>query len=173
MGAAMKPMTLARYGLFAVTIVFSTMFAPTARADPYEDGFFAYHFSKDYVAALRIWLPLAEQGDAAVQTSVGGMYKEGRGTPQNYAEAARWYRKAAEQGDANAQYYLGGLYNMGRGVIQDPVAAHMWLNLAAANEDVFSRIAREERDRVAKGMTAAQIAEAQRLAREWTAKHGK
>ena len=32
--------------------------------------------------------------------TLGVMYGEGRGVPQDYAEAARWYRRAAEQGDA-------------------------------------------------------------------------
>ena len=57
------------------------------------------------------------------------------------------------------------MHEQGQGVPQDYVVAHMWLNLAAAQgvED-----AREGRDRVAGMMTSAQIAEAQRLAREWT-----
>lgn len=98
------------------------------------------------------------------------MYEEGRGTPQDYAEAAKWYRKAAEQGNEAAQWDLGALYAKGQGVTQDYIAAHMWFSLAAAQGDEMSR---EERDRVAKAMSPAQIAEAQRLAREWMANHGK
>ena len=40
----------------------------------------------------------AEQGDAEAQTSLGLMYDNGKGVPQDYAEAVKWYRKAAEQG---------------------------------------------------------------------------
>ena len=46
----------------------------------------------------------------------------------------------------------------------DYVSAHMWLNLAAAGGHDN---AREARDSVAELMTRAQIAEAQRRAREW------
>jgi hypothetical protein len=57
------------------------------------------------------------------------------------------------------------MYANGQGVPQDYVAAHMWLNLAAAQGNAN---ASESRDIVANRMTPEQIAEAQRLAREWT-----
>ena len=51
---------------------------------------------------------------------------------------------------------------------QDDVLAYMWWNLAAAqgNED-----AQEDKDRIEQQMTREQIAEAQRLSREWIAAH--
>ncbi len=70
----------------------------------------------------------------------------------------------AEQGDASAQDSLGTAYVKGDGVPQDYVLAHMWFNLAAA---LGNEAARESRDAVAKVMTPDQIAEAQRLARQW------
>ncbi len=87
--------------------------------------------------------------------------------PQDDAEALRRFRWAAEQGDAGAQNNLGGMYGQGLGVPQDDVQAYMWVNLAAAqgNEQ-----AQKTRDRLPKQMTPAQIAKAQRLAREWKAK---
>jgi hypothetical protein len=56
------------------------------------------------------------------------------------------------------------MYVDGHGVPQDYVQAHMWFNLAGA-----SGVAKalKNRDTVAAKMTPAQIAEAQRLAREW------
>ncbi len=45
----------------------------------------------------------------------------------------------------------------------------MWLSLAAAQVSAANRDTRiEARDAIAEQMTAEQIAEAQRLAREWT-----
>ena len=87
---------------------------------------------------------------------------------QDHAEAARWYRKAADQGDTQAQAYLGIMYFNGQGIAQDYVQSHMWMNLAAsrASGDDQKRIA-GIRDDVASKMSAAQIAEAQRLARDW------
>jgi hypothetical protein len=65
---------------------------------------------------------------------------------------------------------------MGQGVPQNHVLAHMWLNLAAARLPPHGKrrasVARL-RDDVAAQMTTAQIAEAQKLARERWAKHGK
>ncbi len=54
----------------------------------------------DYATAIRKFRPLAEQGNAEAQFNLGGMYRQGRGVPQDDAEAMKWYRKAAEQGDA-------------------------------------------------------------------------
>ena len=121
----------------------------------------------DYAAALREWRPLAEQGYADAQTALGIMYRNGDGVPQDYVEAVAWYRLAAEQGHAGAQNNLGAMYYNGEGVPQDHVQAHMWLSLAASRGHDK---ARNNRDAVAEEMTREQIAEAQRLAREWQPK---
>jgi uncharacterized protein len=135
----------------------------TATSGQLEDGLAAYQ-SKDYEMALRLFRPLAVQGDAKAQALLGSMYQIGDGVPQDYAEAANWYRKAADQGYDGAQAMLGDMYKEGRGVQQDDVLAYMWLSLAAAqdNDD-----ARKDRDLLAKLMTPAQIAEAQRRANDW------
>ena len=119
--------------------------------------------------AFELWLA-AEQGDAAAQVFLGEAYLLGEGVPQDHAEAVHWFRLAAEQGQTDAQVSLaqvslGFAYLLGRGVPQDYISAHMWLNLASASG---GEIARETRDSVAEVMTRAQIAEAQRLAREWS-----
>lgn len=95
------------------------------------------------------------------------IYDHGQGVPQDHAEAAKWYRKAADQGYATAQGILGSTYYYGRGVPQNYVLAHMWFNLAAAKGDGDSL---KNRDLVASEMTPIDIAEAQRLAREWKPK---
>ena len=116
------------------------------------------------------WFRLAaEQGLASAQFNLGLMYDEGRGVPQDDQEAVKWYRLAADQGDALAQNNLGLMYRNGRGVPQDYVRAHMWVNLAAAQGQDEDR--REAREAIAEMMTPAQIAEAQKLAREWLAEH--
>ncbi len=128
--------------------------------------------SGDYVTALRLWRPLAAQGHAYAQYNLGGMYHEGQGVPRDYAEAVKWYRKAAKQGYAQAQYNVGVMYGEGTGVPQNNVQAHMWFSLAASrfppgeNRDK----AAQGRDTLADFMTPAQIAEAQKLAREWSPK---
>ena len=123
--------------------------------------------TQDYAAAMSWYRKAAEQDDAYAQTNLGFMYANGRGVPRDYAAAISWYRKAAEQGYAAAQFNLGVMYDKGQGVPQDYVQAHKWWNLAAANGDAD---AIKSRDIVAKKMTPAQIAEVQKLAREWKPK---
>ena len=113
----------------------------------------------------------AEQGDAQGQNGLGLMYKTGKGVPQDYQEGMRWYRLAAEQGNDLAQYSLGVMYDTGKGVPQDYVQAHTWINLAASRATTgFAKLFQLQRDSLAERMTASQVAEAQRLAREWQPK---
>jgi len=136
-------------------------------ADQFDRGLRYYDMlgllTQDYGEATEWYRQAAEQGDAGAQFYLGRIYQSGMGVPQDYVEATKWYRKAAEQGDATAQLYLGVMYSK-EGVPQDYVQAHMWFNLSAAHGE---KNATELRDDVAKRMTAAQIAEAQKLAREW------
>ena len=125
---------------------------------------------QDYQEAVRWYRLAAEQGDTDAQNNLGVQYNNGRGVPQDYQEAVKWYRLAAEQGDARAQYNLGLMYYNGEGVPQDYIQAHKWLNLAASRTTEKAEDYRSARDAVAKKMTASQVAEAQRLAREWQPK---
>ncbi len=144
--------------------------ATPSQAD-YRDGAAAYSRG-DYATALQEFKPLAEQGHAKAQAALGLMYASGLGVPQDYADAAKWYRKAADQGFATAMISLGFMYAEGQGVPQDYVQAHMWFNLAASRlpPGKDGDLAVENRDIIAARMTPAQIAEAQRLAREWKPK---
>jgi len=83
---------------------------------------------------------------------------------RDYATAVRLNRPLAEQGNANAQYDLGTFYDNGLGVPLDKVRAYMWFSLSAAQG---REGAAALRDLIARRMTPAQIAEAQKLAREW------
>jgi len=109
----------------------------------------------------------AKQGHAGAQLHLGTMYLEGKGAPQSAQMALVWFSRAAEQEEGLAFAKLGGMYARGRGVLQDFVQAHMWYNLGAAHGDLK---AAEARDALAPQMSATQIAEAQRLAREWKPK---
>ena len=84
------------------------------------------------VPDFRETLQAAERGNAAAQTDLGNMYKDGRGVRQDDAEAVRWYRQAADQGYAAAQTNLGLMYANGRGVRQDDAEAVKWYRQAAA-----------------------------------------
>ena len=79
-------------------------------------------------------------------------------------DTAYGYEIDAAQGALDALFQLGLMYSTGRGVAEDYVLAHKWFNLAALLGDAE---AREFRVLIAGDMTREQIAEAQRLAREW------
>jgi len=102
--------------------------------------------------------------------NLGLLYAKGQGVPQDYAQAMKGWRQAAAQGHAGAQLNLGVLYDEVQGVPQDYAQAHMWYNLAAAQGD---KKASTYRDQLAEKMSPSQIADAQRLAREWKPKPAK
>ncbi len=88
-----------------------------------------------------------------------------------YADAYNILRPLAEQGNADAQVKVGSMYESGRGVTQDYVQAHMLYNLGverSSGRDLDLLVS--FRDDVEGKMTPEQIAEAQRLAREWKPK---
>ena len=111
-----------------------------------------------------------EQGHTGAQVNLGTLYLRGEGAPQSSQMALFWFSRAAAQEDALAFAKLGMMYSQGRGVLQDFIQAHMWYNLSAAHGEERSA---EARDALAKQMTFAQVAEAQRLAREWRPKEEK
>lgn len=122
----------------------------------------------------------AKRGSAVAQYSLGVMnypigdagFDATRPTPGvtgNLAEAITWFQRAADQGDSDSLITLATAYAEGIGVAQDYVEAHKLLNVAAPRvkyADIRNDIIKR-RDELATRMTAAQIAEAQKLAREW------
>jgi TPR repeat protein len=159
---------------FAGGLLALTLFG-VAAAGQFE-GAYAADQRGDYATGMRLWRPLAEQGNVDAQFILGMMYFSGLGVAQDAVQAAAWLRKAADQGNADAQFILGEMYGTGQGVPQDYVFAHMWLNLAAsraveqAYQATIRDLAVEARDLLATKMTPFQIAEAQRMAREWVPK---
>ena len=128
--------------------------------------------SKSNREASKWYRKAAERGYYVAQIDLGRMYETGKyetleGTVQNYNEGSKWYRKATESRDSfNGQAFwdLAKMYDEGEKVIQDYARAHMWYNLAVAQGYTLGQV---YRNILAEKMTPAQIAEAQRLAREW------
>ena len=120
---------------------------------------------------------VAKSGFAVAQFSLGVMnYPIGDpsfdAAKGNLAQALVWYRRAAEQGDIGAQVALGLAYAQGIGVVQDYIEADKWFNIAASrakSADELADIA-SHHNKLAHLMTSSQIAEAQKLAREWRPK---
>ena len=150
----------------AITLVLSFVAPVAAEPGLYEDAVNALN-AGDQATAHRRFLALAELGDLHPQFLVGFMYRMGWGVPQDYAEALNWLRKAANRGHAKAQSNLAFMYRDAEGVRQDYVQAHMWFNLSSVASGKLDDMIAGYRDELAKKMSPAQIAEAQKLAREW------
>lgn len=127
-----------------------------------------YGVVRDETAAMGWFRKAAEQGHESGQLSLAGM-SYGR---KEYSAAATWYRRAAEQGNAVAQIRLARQYAEGIGLPRDNIQAFKWFTVAAARgSDSYARTnATKGRETAATNMSATQIAEAERLAREWKPK---
>jgi len=86
-----KPLTF----LLALTFLF--LFSGSVYGDDYQDAIDAYN-RKDYKTAYKLWLPLAEQGDAKAQYNLGQMYYFSRGVPQDSVLAHMWWNLAGSNG---------------------------------------------------------------------------
>lgn len=123
--------------------------------------------SQDYQEAVHWYRLAAARGSADAHYNLCMAYDHGKGLPQDYQQAMQWCHLAADQGQGRAMFNLALHYHVGRGVREDLVQAHKWYNLATA---AGYQEGQKWRDRLALLMTPAQLAEAQRLAREWMPK---
>jgi hypothetical protein len=100
----------------------------------FDEGVRLYQ-AKDYAGAARIFMKLAEKGDAKAQLQIGYQYQYGQGLKKGSEEAAMWYRKSADQGNTAGQSNLGNLYEDGQGVKEDWVEAAAWYRKSAEQGD--------------------------------------
>ena len=145
-----------------------------AQNNPCENSLKSQGVPSDHVEAVKWYRKAAERGNALAQVILGVMYDRGEGVPQDYAEAMKWYLMAADQGHVIAQNNIAVMFERGRGVQQDYVQALKWYKIAVAqalasqNASYYGAFKNLE-NLAANKMTPAQIAEAQKLAREWLA----
>jgi len=153
--------------------------------------------SEDGGKAMRWLRKAAEQGRTSSQTELGiwlwlghplGNTSSAEATvSESPNEAAVWLLRAAAKGDELATFTIGTMYAKGEGVKQNLVESYKWFSIAAniqEKDDVdltmpwslgtwqtkrpsIADLASKARDKVALRMTPEQIAEAQRLARDF------
>lgn len=125
----------------ALSLALLLALASSGLAGGFEDAAAAFA-AGDYAKALAGLRPLADQGDARGQYSLGVMYENGFGVPRDLAEAARWYRKAADQGNTDAQYNLGAMNEHGVGMpVNCEEAARLYRPAAEAGDiDALSNL---------------------------------
>lgn len=126
------------------------------------------HKAQRFPEAVKWYRLAAEQDFSPAQNNIGVLYFWGLGVSQNSLEAMKRFRKAAEQSYSPAQYWLGRVYLRGKVVKRDDMRTLMWFTVAFTQG--FEKAALL-RDTVATGMTPTQIADAQRMAREWLNAH--
>ena len=110
----------------------------TALSKDISDGLAAYKAGQ-YKEAYKIWLPLAQKGNADAQYNIGLLYRNGYGVEQNDREALIWFTQAAKQGLLDAQYNTGLMYIEGRGVAISKADAFSWWELAASRGHAASQ----------------------------------
>ena len=142
----------------------------TAGAKPAKPATPAPKLTDDHHFAVQLYQESAENGDSDAQYKLGLLYLTGNGALQDFAEAAKWLKLAAERGYALAQYELGLIYRTGYGLASDQVQSYMWLNLAAAAGVKQAVVARDE---VMKSLSTKQLAQAQKISRDWLASRPK
>src|SRR3954453_11487028 len=113
----------ARYLVAAMLLLASPSVLP---AQSVKAGIEAWQRA-DYAAAVAIWRPLAEKGDADAEFNLGQAYRLGRGVATNLAAAKTWFERAAAQGHVDAQTTLGLLLFQNG----DQAAGLKWLKKAA------------------------------------------
>jgi TPR repeat protein len=123
---------------------------------------------KNYAEAVKWFRTAAEQNEANAQRELGLCYSNGEGVRKDYVEAVKWFRKAAERNVAMAQSDLGVCYANGQGVPKDYVEGYKWFLLAAAQGVPSSELIASAESR----MSREQIAEGQKLAREFKPRQG-
>lgn len=89
-------------GLMLVALILG---GASAIAGPWEDGMAAYNRG-DYLPAIRLFRPLAEQGNPKAQGKLGEMYRRGKGVARNSLRAFVWLTRAAAAGDVEAKSAL-------------------------------------------------------------------
>ncbi len=162
--------------------------AKAEKGDPQAQYWVGFQYfmpgaTQNLADAVKWFRKAAVQGHAEAQSQLGVCLTEGCGVAKGAGEGVRWFRRAAEQGNVGAQDDLGFCYSEGKGVPKDYVEAHKWFNLASSGKyatfETFSTMDADEHlpifkidpqismSNIEHLMAKEQIAEAQKLAREF------
>lgn len=102
-----RRMGITAYSILARAAVLGVLaVSAAAPAQSVKAGIEAWQRGEN-AAAVAIWKPLAEQGDADAAFNLGQAYRLGRGVPIDLAAAQSWLTRAAEKGHLDAQATLG------------------------------------------------------------------
>jgi len=121
----------------------------------------------DYKEAFKWAQKAAKQGNIGACNDLGYAYCSALGVERNHELAMRWFLKAVELGNGYyTPYMIGLLYKNGEGVEKNAVTALAWFNTTSISWG------KDEKSKLVKEMTKAQIAEADKLSKELLKKIG-
>ena len=144
-----------------------------------DQGLAEAQFESGHVLRQRGWVPrnaaeaadwyrkAAEQALPEAESELGNCYLEGNGVPKDIPEGIKWTRRAANAGIRAGPKHPRPVLHQGQGVPKDYVQAYKWFNLAAAKGGQRADDARINLASAERYLTPEQVAEAQRLAREF------
>jgi len=115
---------------YLVAAVMAALVSTPLSAQSVKAGIDAWQ-KADYSAAVAIWRPLAERGDADAQFNLGQAYRLGRGVPISLGQAKSWFERAAASGHLDAQTTLGLLLFQNG----DQAEGLKWLRRAAEGDE--------------------------------------
>lgn len=125
---------------------------------------------QDKAVAEQWYLKAAAQGHGEACYNLGQMYRSGALGRPDYAKALRWYQCAAESGVMEAPSAVAGFHSEGLSVPKNELLATMWMIIARERGDPRASYNLDIlRTRVGK----LEYANAERLARQWLAKHNR
>lgn len=131
----MLKISLTTYPILFLFVIYSGV--AFARAE-FTQGYEAAQLG-DYKRAIQIWKPLATDGNASAQYTLGWLYESGQGVKKDLQQATYWYTKAAKKGDIAAQYVLATMYQKGKGMPIDLQQAVYWFTQAANQGDAIAQ----------------------------------
>jgi len=116
-----------RHLLLLAVLALPTLSAAGDPAPGFRDAA-KLHRAGNTAAAIAIWQPLAEKGDANAAFNLGTIHQHGDGVVKDPGQALKWYRIAAERGDRESQSRLGTMYLNGEGTAKDEKEGWRWIN---------------------------------------------
>lgn len=115
--------------------------------------------------SVKYFTKAAEKGSISAMDNLGEMYGKGLGgISQDLTEAFKWFHMAAEHDHPLAKFKTGEFYRLGLSGPPDPLRAYIWYSIAFA---AGIELAGQQRDLVAKSLTAEQIIEADLFVGQW------
>ncbi len=130
---------------------------------------------KDAAEGLRLLRNAARKGNLCAQSILGRFLMMGNYVPQDLEEATKWYRMAAIRKFGSVHRNLAEIYSGRFGGEADFVEALRWaiisdnINYYDSNLKLIGKL----RDKILPLMSTGEIAEAERRAHAWLARHGK